>query len=591
MDDSTLEPLLNAAALANDSVEQLIQPFTAAAASWATGGDDNEEEPPTKKRVAKKKTSLINLNSLQLNHPNSDTHKLQTNQLLLETASRIEDAISELSAYANLLAAEGSVLQHRKNGNSRSSAANNIRNSIVPLLQITADTLRDAGKCFAPFGGTLRLQERNDNERRKKLMEGSNSNNDVVVAAGINGGAEQSDDAAEGSSSSPQKSPALIMIDDFVKRSNWSPPPPSAVGKKEKGKATPMTSASQKKRKLTATAAASSKSNTHSITLLKPRNGTIYTKSEAIAIARQCKKGDGRYRIFQAMIQQGFVPVNQRSLRRLVNRVEDGEFLLDDEWTTGRGRPSKAYPEEMKPKPVDCNLTFDDLDTGDNRIVVEVGKKKRQKTTKNDDEDEDEVGDTDDDSCAAAAAADDDDDDDDGSQKQKSVPSPPKKKKIQKVDPKVVAFEVPPPRDGSKLYKKSEFVEVTKTFIATNQKNIAMRAMMHRGYVGTSQMRTLRRLLDKDGRGEPIQDTEWCRGRPPIVSSDEINDIVEMIKREDLRVYDTDGVNQLLVQAIMKRRGVVDGTKLKFSDRSLNDYFTVLKSKLSPLYWKKLDDE
>ena len=37
--------------------------------------------------------------------------------------------------------------------------------------------------------------------------------------------------------------------------------------------------------------------------------------------------------------------------------------------------------------------------------------------------------------------------------------------------------------------------------------------------------------------------------------------------------------------------GVVDGTKLKFSDRSLNDYFTVLKSKLSPLYWKKLDDE
>jgi len=90
--------------------------------------------------------------------------------------------------------------------------------------------------------------------------------------------------------------------------------------------------------------------------------------------------------------------------------------------------------------------------------------------------------------------------------------------------------------------------------------------------------------------GEPIQDTDWGRGRPPIVSADEVNDIVDKIKREDLRVYNTDDVNQLLVQAVMKR-GVVDETKLTFNDRSLNHYLTVLKSKLSPMYWKKLDDE
>lgn len=564
MDDITLAPLLNAAALANHGIEQLIHhqpqppPFAAAAAA---GSDD--EEPPAKKKAKKKPQNNNTITNNYLNHPDSDTHKLQTNQLLLDTASRIEDAISELQEYANLLAADGLKLQHRKN-NSRSASAHNIRSSIVPLLQITANTLRDAGKCFAPYRGTERLQERNDIERRRKLMENLTT---------VDGAAETNT-----SDERKKKSPALIMIDDFIKRSNWSPPVEKSAASK---------SPTKRKRKSTASSAtASAVPATFSMTLLQPRNGSTYTKSEAIAIARQHKHGKGRRQIIQAMIQKEFIPVNQRSLDRLIKKVEDGEIMLDDEWHVGVGRPSITYPAHMKPKPIDCNLTFDDLDTGDNRIVVEIeNKKKRQKV---DDEEVVMDGEVDDDNSV------------EGDAKQqyryvtseKTPPLVPKKKKWD-VNPKVVAFEVPPPRDGSKLYRKTEFVEVIKTFVPSNQHHIAMRAMMHRGYVGSTPKRSLKALWEKAEKGEPIYDTEWTsgrRGRPPIVSPDEINDIVERIKQEDLRIHDVNDVNQLLVQVLLKR-GVVDETKLTMSDKTVADYFTVLKSKLSPMYWKKLDDD
>ena len=45
-----------------------------------------------------------------------------------------------------------------------------------------------------------------------------------------------------------------------------------------------------------------------------------------------------------------------------------------------------------------------------------------------------------------------------------------------------------------------------------------------------------------------------------------------------------------MVEALMKK-GVVDQAKLTFCNKTVADYFTVLKSKLSPLYWKKPDDD
>ena len=539
MDDFTLAPLLNAALHANYNygIQQLIEsPLRAAAAAALP-----PSEGGSPKKIAKKKKSTANnVHNNYLKHPNSDSHKLETNQLLLETASRIEDAILELQLYANILAADGSVLKHRKD-NSRAAAANNIRNSIVPLLQITANTIRDAGKCFAPYTGTERLHDRNDVERRRKLLLSNTAN--------VN------EDTGEF-----EKSPSLLMIDDFVKRSNWSPPP-----------ITSKTNASLLKKKTRESAAS------NSVTLLKPRNGSTYTKSEVIAIAKQHKKGK-RGKIYRAMIQQAFVPVSRSALTRLMQKFEKGEEILETEWSTV-GRPRKTYELGTEPKPIDCSLTFDDLDTEDNRIIVYVGNCSDEQV------DEDEMGDETYEGAQLPQKR-----SFQAEKDQKPLSLPKKKRKVE-VSAKVAAFEVPPPRDGS-VYTKSEFVEVIKTFIPSKNHNLAMRAMMHRGYVGGVTVFTLRRLIKKDREGEPIIDSAWntISGRPPKVRLDEINEIVDKIKREDLRIYDFEDVKQLLLQTIMQRN-TVDETMLSFSDRTVVDYFAMLKSKLSPLYWKKVEDE
>ena len=592
--DFTLAPLLNAAALDHHhGIEQMIQgsPLVAAAAPAAPANNSDDSDitvSPATKKPKKKHSSLTNArrpdgkflanNSTTaiknyLNHPESDTHKLQTNQKLLETAARIEDGISELVAYAELLDADGHKLQHRKH-NSRSIAANNIRSTIVPLLQITANTLRDAGKCFAPYRGTERLFERNDLEKRRTMME--NANNEAKLMM---------------NQSAIMKSPELIMLQDFIQRSNWVPPSPEEIA----------ALSSSKKRKASALSSSSSSStpSTFKMILLQPRNGSTYTKSEAIAIIKQYKKGEkGRRKIIEAMSTRGFIPVHRRSIDRMMKKLEEGKIVLDDEWQLGVGRPSITYPEGMKPKPIDCNLTFDDLDTGDNRIVVEVDLKKKavdEEEVDGDDEEDEEV----EEGVDATKG---------GDAKQSAAKQPHQKKKkpaaAQKpgslprskkelLSPKVIAFQLPPPRDGSKLYTKNEFVEVIKSFIPTKQQGVATRAAMYRGYVGKATKRSLRTLMEKSAKGEQIFDTPWTAGRvgrPPAISPTEINSIVERIQQEDLRVYDNDDVSQLLVDALRKK-GVVDEKKLKFCGTTVADYFTVLKSKLSPLYWKKPADK
>ena len=543
MDDFTLAPLLNAAIHANDGIQQLIEsPLRAAAAAAAL--PPSEGGSPKKKAIKKPQSNIANF----LKHPNSDGHKLQTNQLLLETASRIHDAILELEIYADILAADGSVLKHRKD-NSRAVAANNIRNSIVPLLQITANTLRDAGKCFAPYSGTDRLHERNDVERRRKLTA-MNKSQVVNIDEHV---------------SEFEKSPSLLMIDDFVKRSDWSP---DWLVQRSSGK-------SAKKGENTKAASAAS----NSVTLLKPRNGSTYTKSEVIAIANQHRKGT-RGKIFRAMIQKGFVPCSKSALHRLMQKVEKGEEVMETEWSTA-GRPSLMFPDNMRIMPVDCNLTFADLDTGDNRVVVDISKEQGN----NDVDDMVELNDKGDEGSAKKLPQ-----KRSAEQDQKPLSLPKKKKKKVKVSAKVAAFEVPPPRNGS-IYMKSEFVEVIRTFIPSNQQHIATNAILHRGYAGTAAKETLRRLVKKDARGEPIIDSPWTSsGRPPKVNEKEVNEIVEKIKREDLRIYDYEDVKNLLLETMMNRN-VMDESKMSFSRQTIDNYFTLLKSKLSPMYWKKVEDE
>jgi hypothetical protein len=46
----------------------------------------------------------------------------------------------------------------------------NIEQSIIPLLKICSSAMKDAGKYFAPFSGTVNIHNRNDAERKRRLM-------------------------------------------------------------------------------------------------------------------------------------------------------------------------------------------------------------------------------------------------------------------------------------------------------------------------------------------------------------------------------------------------------------------------------------
>ncbi|KAK1734357.1 hypothetical protein QTG54_014864 [Skeletonema marinoi] len=102
-------------------------------------------------------------NTITLNHPQNETYKLKTNQYLLETSSRLDDAVSELYHYTSLLS------NHNKQSSSV-ECITNMEQSIIPLLKICSNAMKDAGKYFAPFSGTVNIHNRNDAEKKRRLV-------------------------------------------------------------------------------------------------------------------------------------------------------------------------------------------------------------------------------------------------------------------------------------------------------------------------------------------------------------------------------------------------------------------------------------
>jgi len=157
---------------------------------------------------------------------------------------------------------------------------------------------------------------------------------------------------------------------------------------------------------------------------------------------------------------------------------------------------------------------------------------------------------------------------------------------LEQVDSKVISFPLPPPRDGGTVYKKSECVEIAKQYKkGSSERRLALEAMIYRGYAKNS-LKSLYRLLLNDEKGIPIVDDDWRgMGCPSVLSAKEIDEVIERIKREDIRLASDKDVRQLVLDAL-KAKGVTDESKLKFSATTVKNYGAIFKSRLSTVYWK-----
>eukprot|EP00985_Skeletonema_marinoi_P012352 scaffold5944_cov102-Skeletonema_marinoi.AAC.4 len=547
--------------------------------------------------------SQSSANTITLNHPQNETYKLKTNQYLLETSSRLDDAVSELYHYTSLLS------NHHKKP-STVECITNMEQSIIPLLKICSNAMKDAGKYFAPFSGTVNIHNRNDAEKKRRLVLEEENKAQMLLQQNevVGGGGNKR--------RGKKKRPALLMIDEFVERSklivskntvvdqdnNSTMTTAAAVDDNEQQQQELVGGSLQQQPPTTRKRKAPTKKSTttESIIILQPKNGTVYTKSEAIAICKRYRKGSReRGLAIRAMVHEKFVLASRKTLYRLLQQDEEGRVLLENGWL-GCGRPMKVDlsldigGSGVVPKGqmlVNSSLTFEELDRGEeNRILVEL--KKGGGNEGEDEEEEDDLSDSNDKQSKKR-------------KKKHSIPPPKKgicsasgctnqiarrglcvKHGMQVVDSKITSFPLPPPRDGGTVYKKSECVEIAKQYKkGSSQRRLALESMIYRGYAKNS-LKSLYRLLLNDEKGIPIVDDDWRgMGCPSVLSAKEIDGVIERIQREDIRLSSDDDVRQLVLDAL-KAKGVTDESKLKFSATTVKNYGAIFKSKLSTVYWK-----
>ena len=97
------------------------------------------------------------------------------------------------------------------------------------------------------------------------------------------------------------------------------------------------------------------------------------------------------------------MPTSRKTLYRLLRQDENGNVILDNGWA-GIGRPMKdsgffreGSGDSGGAQYVDSNLTFEDLDNGDNRILVVVNHKVEDGEEEDDDNGEEDNRDDNDD--------------------------------------------------------------------------------------------------------------------------------------------------------------------------------------------------
>jgi hypothetical protein len=86
----------------------------------------------------------------QRQQTDDDNKKMETNKLLHETAARLDNAIAELVTYTNVLSSEQRSTTTAQTNNGK-GAIHNISESIIPLLYITSQSIREAGQLLFPI--------------------------------------------------------------------------------------------------------------------------------------------------------------------------------------------------------------------------------------------------------------------------------------------------------------------------------------------------------------------------------------------------------------------------------------------------------
>jgi len=573
--------------------------------------NNNNETPP---RPKKRSRPTPTINRFVLKTHNNESEKLSTNQVLLETSSRLDGAISELMGYTHTLADSSLAYNTTRcccptsnnnknnvtnvtnndaiiiNEQRRKDAIRNIRTSIIPMLHIASRILNDTGMSFAPMGGTRSLHLRNEAKRKRdvvvrmKKRKSENSNSMMMMMT------TEGDDAAQLESGRSEKSATLQLIDDFVASSNVEIPDhlvipdesTDGVGSSSIGNGSSGCSggsggitgaaAPHPSKYMEGQGHIPPEEETITIEIPKPRNGSEYCKSEALRAAKMYKAGRDRAFAIRAMCEQGFAPASTKTIYRLLQADEEGYPIVDENWR-GPGRPGIFPPHFVFEEEVSAATVGGKPNAKDDMVEVTIRKKnpRRRKqvvlvgrtpmgvaTTEVLRKDATEAANR---KPAVAAAK---------MPAAKRPPNPPAAPTIERVEikklsrkpdlrpgdefpQKVVDFEVPPPREGS-IYKKSEAVEIARRYPKGSAlRRTCIEAMLHRGYVPNS-LKSVYRLLQRYEKGLPIIDNAWGRtGCPPLLSDDEVDAIIERLKQGVGRIYCQADVEQILVNAVREK--------------------------------------
>jgi hypothetical protein len=498
-----------------------------------------------------------------------DSAKFDTNQLLLETASRVDNAICELMDYVSILSE-----QSNSDKSNLKLIGDNIKQTIVPVLYIASRSLRVTGTAFAPVAATKAVFDRLDAQRRREVV-----NKRLIT----------------------EKSAGIQMMDDFVKR--------SAIEVPEQ----PHRAIKQQRTFYEVEAK-------ETIAILRPANGIQYTKTEFIQAVTMYEKGK-RALAKRAIEAKGFAPAHFQTLDRLVREYEADGTLPDPEFNEFVGRPRKGenfagLPGAPISKLADIGATAAMLkpESGGNLIQVTLDKVVYGRKRKRKEESESlsnnletiEIDPTQKKNrvevAAASVAATTDLPPNQSStdctrisaMKEKSpakalvVSSPPvqnantspkkiieaalsvpgtkqlsnqpsstsstPKPDMKEYPAEVVNFPLPPPQNGN-TYTKPEAVNVVKQYKKkTRERALAMRAMICRGYFPGS-VRMINRLLERDAEGIPIFDTPFTKGRPRLLTDDEVGTLIAQKQAEGSSTLpDVEAMKNLLMQK-KKRSG------------------------------------
>lgn len=415
--------------------------------------DDNIEEKSKSQTEKKRSRKSVNAPRLVPREHITESERLDTNQFLYETASRMDNVIEELVDYTNTLSDTS-----KENESKRQEVLKNMRQSILPMLYIASNSMKQTAMSFAPFAGTDTVHKRKDVQKKRDVVDKTS-----------------------------ELSPALQMINDFVKSSIVDIPEYLTREEPSVGKV------SSRLLKAKPESSANRHDDTETISILRPYNGTLYTKSEAIYCCKLYPKGSlERGRALRAMRAKGYTPASVKTIQRLVDAYENGHPPACELWN-GMGRVRQheidpavtaaaavaaAAPKPFgRPSPDDMIVVTLDKKSGK---VMEPGRKrkadgediddcvsdkKKKKKKKTDSSSKAGVKQSAKETTAKLPA---------------SKPSPTKKKE-KTVTPEALAFPLPEPQHGT-TYKKTEAVEIALKYkVKSQQRKWAIEAMCHRG--------------------------------------------------------------------------------------------------------------